>query len=61
MVKTVKEAIADAGTASALTGMPSSVGGRVRFAPPRLDEHGQQIRETKWGVFDRYRGTGPSS
>ena len=61
MVKTVTEAIADAGSASALTGMPSSVGGRARFAPPRLDEHGQQIRETKWGVFDRYRGTGPSS
>ena len=29
---------------SALTGMPSSVGGRVRFAPPAIDEHGAVIR-----------------
>jgi crotonobetainyl-CoA:carnitine CoA-transferase CaiB-like acyl-CoA transferase len=54
VVKSVREAIADAGNASALSGMPSSVGGKVRFPPPRLDEQGRLIRETKWGVFDRY-------
>jgi crotonobetainyl-CoA:carnitine CoA-transferase CaiB-like acyl-CoA transferase len=54
VVKSVREAIADATAASPLTGMPSAVGGRVRFPPPRLDEHGPAIRETKWGVFDRY-------
>lgn len=55
VVKSVLEAIHDAAAASPLHGMPSSVGGRVRLPPPRLDEHGRQIRETKWGVFDRYR------
>lgn len=55
VVKSVVEAINDAGAASPLHGMPSSVGGRVRFPPPRLDEHGRLVRETKWGVFDRYR------
>ena len=54
VVKSVQEAIADAGTASPLTGMPSAVGGKVRFPPPGLDEHGPLIRETKWGVFGRY-------
>jgi crotonobetainyl-CoA:carnitine CoA-transferase CaiB-like acyl-CoA transferase len=53
-VKSVREAIADAPTASSLTGMPSAVGGTVRLPPPTLDEHGPAIRETKWGVFDRY-------
>jgi len=38
-------------TASALTGMPSSVGGLVRFPPPRIDEHGDEIRRRGWGVF----------
>lgn len=37
--------------ASELTGMPSSVGGRVRFPPPRLDEHGSVIRHSGWRVF----------
>lgn len=55
LVKSVREAIADAANASPLTGMPSAVGGRVRYPPPRLDEHGRQIRETKWAVFDRYQ------
>jgi crotonobetainyl-CoA:carnitine CoA-transferase CaiB-like acyl-CoA transferase len=36
---------------SALTGMPSSVGGTVRFPPPKLDEHGNVIRLTGWRVF----------
>ena len=37
--------------ASAVTGMPSSVGGVVRFAPPGLDEHGALIRSKGWGAF----------
>lgn len=37
---------------SALTGMPSSVGGKVRFPPPKLDEHGNVIRLTGWRVFE---------
>ena len=55
VVKSVLEAIADAGDASAVTGMPSSVGGRVRLPPPRLDEHGELIRLEGWDVFRRYR------
>lgn len=47
-VRTVLEALADAG-ASALTGMPSSVGGAVRLPPPRLGEHSAVIRARGWG------------
>jgi crotonobetainyl-CoA:carnitine CoA-transferase CaiB-like acyl-CoA transferase len=52
VVKSVLEAIADAADASPLTGMPSSVGGFVRIPPPKLDEHGLQIRANGWAVFD---------
>ncbi len=38
--------------ASALTGMPSSVGGTVRFKPPAIDEHGDDIRRRGWSVFE---------
>jgi crotonobetainyl-CoA:carnitine CoA-transferase CaiB-like acyl-CoA transferase len=38
--------------ASALTGMPSSVGGEIRRPPPALNEHGNLIRERGWGAFD---------
>ncbi|MGH7620345.1 MAG: CaiB/BaiF CoA transferase family protein [Gemmatimonadaceae bacterium] len=38
---------------SAVTGMPSSVGGAVRFAPPAIDEHGDAIREFGWDAFKR--------
>jgi len=51
IVKSVLEAISDAGGASAEMGLPSSVGGSTRRPPPRLDEHGNAIRGTKWGVF----------
>jgi crotonobetainyl-CoA:carnitine CoA-transferase CaiB-like acyl-CoA transferase len=50
-VKTVLEAIQDAAGASPLTGMPSSVGGKMRLPPPRLDEHGARIRELGWAAF----------
>ena len=51
IVKTILEAIEDAGNASRLTGMPSSIGGEVRIPPPRLDEHGDAIRRHGWGAF----------
>jgi crotonobetainyl-CoA:carnitine CoA-transferase CaiB-like acyl-CoA transferase len=50
VVFTVLEALEGA-NASALTGMPSSVGGTVRFAPPSLDEHGALIRREGWSAF----------
>lgn len=53
VVRTVLEALADAAGASPLTGVPSSVGGRVRRPPPRLDEHGALIRSRGWGAFER--------
>ena len=51
VVKTVLEAIADAATVSPITGMPSSVGGKVRFPPPALDGHGGLIRKHGWDAF----------
>lgn len=55
IVKTVLEAVADAAEdASALTGMPSAVGGKTRFPPPALDEHGAWLRESGWDAFRRY-------
>lgn len=51
VVKSVLEALKDT-NASAVTGMPSSVGGTVRFPPPGLDEHGDAIRQGGWSVFE---------
>jgi crotonobetainyl-CoA:carnitine CoA-transferase CaiB-like acyl-CoA transferase len=42
--------------ASVLTGMPSSVGGRIRFPPPRLDAQGSVIRHSGWRVFEETFG-----
>jgi crotonobetainyl-CoA:carnitine CoA-transferase CaiB-like acyl-CoA transferase len=50
VVRTVPEALAESG-ASALTGLPSSVEGRIRRAPPRLGEHSQVVRARGWGAF----------
>jgi crotonobetainyl-CoA:carnitine CoA-transferase CaiB-like acyl-CoA transferase len=50
LVRSVAEAVAFA-NASPLTGVPPSVPGRVRFPPPRLDEHGQSIRALGWRAF----------
>jgi crotonobetainyl-CoA:carnitine CoA-transferase CaiB-like acyl-CoA transferase len=50
LVKSVKEALEGTG-ASAITGIPPSVPGSVRFPPPRLDEHGDAIRRLGWGAF----------
>lgn len=38
--------------ASPLTGIAPSVPGSVRLPPPRLDEHGDEIRRGGWRVFD---------
>jgi crotonobetainyl-CoA:carnitine CoA-transferase CaiB-like acyl-CoA transferase len=40
---------------SAVTGMPSSVGGVVRFAPPAIDEHGDIIRRRGWEAFSHVK------
>jgi crotonobetainyl-CoA:carnitine CoA-transferase CaiB-like acyl-CoA transferase len=50
IVNSVLEALQET-NASALTGMPSSVGGAVRFPPPAIDEHGDAIRALGWGAF----------
>ena len=51
VVKSVLEALHDV-SASPLTGIAPSVPGAVRLPPPRLDEHGDEIRSKGWGVFD---------
>ena len=52
IVKTVLQALEDT-SASPTMGMPPSVGGAWRSAPPKLDEHGATIRSKGWGVFAR--------
>jgi crotonobetainyl-CoA:carnitine CoA-transferase CaiB-like acyl-CoA transferase len=54
VVKGVLEVISET-DGSTLTGMPSSIGGTVRFPPPRLDENGGQIRTLGWEAFAGYR------
>lgn len=50
VVQSVLEALGET-NGSALMGMPSSVGGVMRFAPPLLDEHGALIRRHGWEAF----------
>ena len=50
IVKTVLESLAEA-SASPLTGIAPSVPGTVRIPPPRLDEHGSDIRLRGWAAF----------
>ena len=50
VVRTVAEVLAGV-DASGLTGMPPSVPGTVRLAPPRLGEHSALIRERRWDAF----------
>lgn len=52
LVRTVAEAIAGT-AASAETGLPPSVPGSVRMQPPRLDEHGEELRSLGWRAFQR--------
>ena len=51
VVRTVLETLHETG-ASALTGLPSSVGGEIRRPPPALDEHGELIRKMGWAAVD---------
>ena len=55
MVRGVAEVLREV-SASPLTGMPSSIGGRVRFHPPRLDQDGSVIRHSGWRVFEETFG-----
>lgn len=50
VVQSVLESLRET-NGSAVTGMPSSVGGVIRFAPPAIDEHGEAIRRLGWGAF----------
>lgn len=50
IVQTVLESLQRT-SASALTGIAPSVPGSVRFPPPRLDEHGSEIRASGWEAF----------
>lgn len=50
-VRGVTEALKEV-AGSALTGIAPSVPGSVRYPPPKLDEHGAQIRARGWKVFD---------
>ena len=50
-VRPVTEALADVAH-SALTGIAPSVPGTVRLPPPKLNEHGAEIRRLGWRVFD---------
>lgn len=55
VVKTIAEMLREV-DASAVTGMPSSLGGGVRFPPPRLDAQGSVIRHSGWRVFEETFG-----
>lgn len=50
LIRSVGESLRNTG-ADAQTGVPPSVPGRVRFPPPRLDEHGASIRTLGWRAF----------
>ncbi len=50
VVKSVLEVLREV-EASPLTGVAPSVPGRVRLPPPRLDEHGEEVRRRGWDAF----------
>ncbi len=54
VVRTVLEALGDV-DASPLYGIAPPIPGSVRLPPPRLDQHGTQIRSSGWKVFDSLR------
>jgi crotonobetainyl-CoA:carnitine CoA-transferase CaiB-like acyl-CoA transferase len=55
LVKTVLEVLREE-PASPLTGVAPSVPGSIRFPPPRLDEHGDLIRQRGWDAFQSAKG-----
>jgi crotonobetainyl-CoA:carnitine CoA-transferase CaiB-like acyl-CoA transferase len=54
IVRSVPEVLAEL-PASARTGLPPSVPGTIRFAPPRLGEHSELIRTEGWNAFASLR------
>ncbi|MGH7664542.1 MAG: CaiB/BaiF CoA transferase family protein [Gemmatimonadaceae bacterium] len=52
VVRGVLEALAEVDS-SPVTGVEPSAGGTVRLPPPRLDEHGADVRQLGWGAFPR--------
>ena len=53
VVRGVEDALREEGDASPTTGVGPSVPGSVRLPPPRLDEHGDDIRRLGWDAFRR--------
>lgn len=56
-VRLVSEALQDV-PHSPLTGIAPSIPGSIRFPPPKLNEHGAEIRRLGWGVFNPLGGRG---
>ena len=54
VVRTVLESLRDI-AASPQTGIAPSVPGTIRMPPPRLDEHGAEIRARGWSAFGAMR------
>ncbi|MDB4911831.1 MAG: hypothetical protein JWO39_2654 [Gemmatimonadetes bacterium] len=54
VVRTVLESLRDIDCSSTM-GVAPSVPGSIRLAPPRLDEHGAEIRARGWASFDAQR------
>jgi len=52
LVNSVLEALSSVET-SPLTGIAPSVPGEVRLPPPRLNEHGAEVRQHGWSAFHR--------
>lgn len=50
IVRTVLEALQDV-ESSPLTGVSPAIAGTVRLPPPKLDEHGNEIRARGWAIF----------
>jgi crotonobetainyl-CoA:carnitine CoA-transferase CaiB-like acyl-CoA transferase len=55
LVRSVREALAEVG-ASPLTGIPPSIPGSVRLAPPLLGEHNDLVRSRGFAAFSDVRG-----
>ncbi|HWZ59413.1 MAG TPA: CoA transferase [Gemmatimonadaceae bacterium] len=54
LVRTVTEALSDV-DCSAVTGVAPVGPGRIRYRPPRLDEHGTKVRAAGWEAFSGER------
>jgi crotonobetainyl-CoA:carnitine CoA-transferase CaiB-like acyl-CoA transferase len=50
VVKSVLESLSEV-DCSPLTGVSPTVPGLVRYAPPKLDEHGKRVRSARWKAF----------